>query len=122
MDFRQVKLMKTEYSLSKHRFYELKHFCLQYPEWERLYSQLDGWPGASNKNEGDTTSRDGIRRADLARNMVLIRDICHTVCGKYEQQMFQLVTAELRPNLAWDQKDFWYYHQKFFWELSRRRG
>lgn len=30
---------KSKYYISKHRYYELKHFCLQYPEWRReLYS------------------------------------------------------------------------------------
>ena len=29
--------LKNDYHISKHRYYELKHFCLQYPEWkERL--------------------------------------------------------------------------------------
>ena len=29
------------YYISKHRFYELKHFCLQYPEWkQKAYSQI----------------------------------------------------------------------------------
>ena len=114
--------MKTEYELSKHRFYELKHLCLQYPEWEKLYSQLDGWSVEANKSEGDTTSRDGIRRADLMRNMVMITDICHSVCEKYEHRLFDLVTRGLKPRLNWDEKDFWYYYRKFFWELSRRRG
>ena len=25
---------KNKYYISKHRYYELKHFCLQYKEWE----------------------------------------------------------------------------------------
>ena len=114
--------MKTEYELSKHRFYELKHFCLQYSEWHDLYSQLNGWAKEISKNEGDTTSRDGIRRADLMRNMLLIGDICQAVCPQYEKQMFEYVTGGQRPKLDWDQKDFWYYYRKFFWELSKRRG
>lgn len=114
--------MKTEYELSKHRFYELKHFCLQYPEWETLYSQLDGWAKEIGKNEGDTTSRDGIRLADLAYKMTLIREVCHDICGDYEQLVFEYVILGIKPQLAWDQKDFWYYYRKFFWELSRRKG
>lgn len=26
---------KNRYYISRHRFYELKHFCLQYPEWQK---------------------------------------------------------------------------------------
>ena len=31
---------KNKYWISKHRYYELKHFCLQYPEWKKVYSEL----------------------------------------------------------------------------------
>jgi hypothetical protein len=27
----------NEYYIEKHRYYELKHFCLQYPVWKRAY-------------------------------------------------------------------------------------
>lgn len=35
---------KNRYWLPKHRFYELQHFCLQYPEWEKMYKTLDEAP------------------------------------------------------------------------------
>ena len=113
--------MKNEYELSKHRFYELKHFCLQYPEWEVLYSNLDGFAKESTVNEGDTTSRDGIRRADLMQKMTLIREVAHDTCQNYEQSIFEYVILGIKPKLNSDQKDFWYYYRKFFWELSRRK-
>ena len=33
---------KNPYWIEKHRYYELKHFCLQYPIWNKAYSALDG--------------------------------------------------------------------------------
>lgn len=113
--------MKTEYALSKHRFYELKHFCLQFPEWEQLYKQSDGWFKMIGSNESDTTSRDGIRRADLAWKMTLIREVCHDVCEQYECDIFKYVILGIPPVLSKEQIDFWHYYRKFFWELSRRR-
>ena len=35
---------KNQYWIEKHRYYELKHFCLQYPIWRRYYAMLDGYP------------------------------------------------------------------------------
>ena len=96
-----------EYTLSKHRFYELKHFCLQYPEWKRLYLESDGWSG-----KGDTTSRDGIRRADICRYVELIENcvrITDSAVFPYIVSNLELPT-ELR-----------YSYRKFFWELSKRR-
>ena len=34
---------RNPYYISKHRYYELKHFCLQYPEWEEAMALLNGW-------------------------------------------------------------------------------
>jgi hypothetical protein len=36
---------KNEYWIDKHRYYELKHFCLQYPLWKKCYNDLDGIGG-----------------------------------------------------------------------------
>lgn len=33
---------KNKYWMEKHRYYELKHFCLQYPIWKKAYDALDG--------------------------------------------------------------------------------
>lgn len=34
---------KNPYHLSRHRYYELKHFCFQYKEWKKALALLDGW-------------------------------------------------------------------------------
>lgn len=31
---------KNKYHISKERYYELKHFCLQYPEWEKKLASI----------------------------------------------------------------------------------
>lgn len=31
---------KNKYWIDKHRHYELKHFCLQYPTWKKAYADL----------------------------------------------------------------------------------
>jgi len=100
--------MKSEYSLSKHRFYELKHFCLQYPEWKALYFDADGWSG-----EGDTTSRDGIKRAEMASYIHLIEDCCKLV---NERLLIFVATGVPIPDEL--QGDY----QRFFWELSQIRN
>lgn len=105
--------MKTEYALSKHRFYELKHFCLQYPDWKKLYSLNDGWPKEISKGEGDTTSRDGIKRGDLRRNIELVEE-CARLVGN---DILRFVTDD---SLAMP-SDRMYDYRRFFWELSRRR-
>lgn len=33
---------RSKYWIEKHRYYELKHFCLQYPLWRKARAGLDG--------------------------------------------------------------------------------
>lgn len=32
---------KNRYWIDRHRYYELKHFCLQYPVWKKAHASLD---------------------------------------------------------------------------------
>lgn len=32
---------KNKYYIDKHRYYELKHFCLQYHEWKKAYASCN---------------------------------------------------------------------------------
>ena len=47
---------KNKYWIERHRYYELKHFCLQYYIWKRAYSALDGLNG-SNKDPRELKSQ-----------------------------------------------------------------
>lgn len=100
--------MKTEYTLSKHRYYELKHFCLQYPDWIKEYRDADGWSG-----KGDTTSRDGIKRAEIIRFV----DLIQTCAYDTNRDLLPFVTGESISIPS----ELLYFYRKFFWELSRRR-
>lgn len=118
--------MKTEYNLSKHRFYELKHFCLQYPEWKKIYSKSDGWAEEIQKNEGDTTSRDGIRRGDLKTRMDQVEQAA-ALCGRFGQDILAFVTTGVLNKTEWgfpvsSNPEFWVNYRRFFWELNKIRN
>lgn len=42
---------KNEYFVERHRFYELKAFCMQYPIWVRARAALDGYSASSENME-----------------------------------------------------------------------
>lgn len=48
-DVRSELSKRNKWHISKHKFLELKHFCLQYPEWHKLYLELSlrGYTAAS---------------------------------------------------------------------------
>ena len=41
-DIRPELSKRNKYWIDKNRYYELKHFCLQYKQWKELYCMLDG--------------------------------------------------------------------------------
>lgn len=44
---------KNPYYISKHRYYELKHFCLQYPEWRKKCLSLQNSLRAASLREDE---------------------------------------------------------------------
>lgn len=59
---------RNPYWISKHRYYELKHFCLQYNGWASAYKALDGktarplLDGRASGEAGDPTEKCAERR------------------------------------------------------------
>ena len=54
--------------ISKHRYYELKHFCYQYHEWEKSKSKI--FPGGNfDKNLSDPTGEVATELAMLDRKI-----------------------------------------------------
>lgn len=102
-------MRKTKYDLSTHRFRELREFCLQYQDMKKAYEMADGWDGT-----GDVTSRDGIKRADLKTDILMIEECADSI----DHDLLRFVTVEgisLPPEL-------WYQNRIFFWKLSQMRG
>lgn len=73
---------KNPYHLSRHRYYELKHFCFQYKEWKKALALLDGWQSHGDEVGGiikgnmpsDPTERYAILRAYYSQHIKLIND------------------------------------------------
>lgn len=102
--------MTNKYELSKHRYYELKHWCLQYPEWQKLYSEVHGL------GDGDTTSKDGIRLAELYTKMLLVERVCKLADADIWEELLRTVTKGSKeiPSTS-------YIYKKFFWLLDKMK-
>ena len=68
---------KNPYWIERHRYYELKHFCLQYPIWKKAYAALDGLSRrpsdmevfSKNRVVGDPTARCAEARSHYLERM-----------------------------------------------------
>lgn len=125
----------NKYYISKHHFYELKHFCLQYGEWkERYESLLDTRKSLEIGERVDTSNSRNIveniaaELSELSYRMKLVEDLTRVADTEIGDYIFKAVTEDL--SFAYLQgklgipcgKDMYYdRYRRFFWMLGSER-
>ena len=122
---------KNKYWISKHRYYELKHWCLQYYEWKEMYLYFSG---LINRTEfSDSNSKNSPveylaeQREYYKRCMDLLQKCCELSDPCISTYIFKAVTQGLSfINLETHGipcgRDMYYdRYRKFFWILSRKK-
>lgn len=127
---------KNKYRLSKHRMYELQHFCLQYPDWVEEYKilELRLTPTLGHEHTmGDKMERPVeellIRKEQLNCVIQLVESCAKMTDECIGKWILKAVTEGLSfPQMKMRygvpcEKDMWYdRYRKFFWLLSARKG
>lgn len=126
---------KNKYWVAKHRYYELKHFCLQYHDWESKYLHSDGL-GRENDDivhtkstiPGDPTYKCVEMRELYLERMDLVKRIAYETDPDLAAYIFKGVTeglsfTQLKTRLDIPcGKDMYYdRYRRFFWLLDRAR-
>ena len=131
-----VRPMNSKYGISKHKFLQVYHFCMQYNEWkdELAYktstvksSQITGMPRGSG-GSGRPTEDLAIRRAQLAENVQLVEQTCMEADGDIYQWLLKAVTNEgvgytyLKEYMEIPcGKDMYYdRRRKFYWLMAQK--
>lgn len=125
---RPVVSKKNEHYISKHRYYELVHFCLQYPEWKQEYNTLSSLKSINSDIHGnipgDPTASSGIKCAILQANMELVEKAAKLSSTELWKYIFKSVTegysyGYFAANGIPCGKDLFYsVRRKFFWVLD----
>lgn len=95
---------KNDFWLSKHRYYELKHYCLQYPEWKRQLANLSGLSKngttvkTKNSNIGDPTGSTAIMVSDLKTKIKEIDDAAKKADVVLAEYIVKAVTEDRSYN------------------------
>ena len=130
---------KNQWWIGKHRYYELKHFCLQYQDWENMIRDIDGLPRSSAFtrepiNEGrtsDPTSAYAEARSFLRSKLDLIHKAAFEASG--HQFWHTILVEAVATGTSYDKleaqlgimpvsRDEWYtVYRKFFWYLDKLR-
>lgn len=128
---------KNPYWIGKHRYYELKHFCLQYPIWKKAYNALLGLSSRPNDLDifvksgqvrSDLTARCAESRVSFAKRMELIEQAAIGTDGDLYPYILRGVTEGLSYNALKMQyaipccREVYYnLYRRFFWLLSKER-
>ena len=126
--------VKNKYWISKHRYLELKHFCLQYSEWKRLYNSISELPPSKSIVEPGNDSSDGyfmektaINRGELLRQMDMVEMAAKLTDAYLYPFIFKAVTqgagytALHESGMACGKDMFYDRYHKFFWLLDKAR-
>lgn len=127
---------KNKYWISKHRHYELKHFCLQYPTWKKEY-EIFGVPSISSSLlerlpsvnlHSDPTARYALRSAYYLDRIKLIEETALAADRYLYEYILKAVTEGLSYSYLRSKLDipcgkdmFYDRYRRFFWLLSEAR-
>lgn len=114
---------KNKYYISKHRYYELKHYCLQYYEW------LEEWRSITGYTDGlifDPTSAAAVKRDELTAKMKQVEALAMSVDDAIGDYIFEAVTTDKTytyfktvKNIPCGKDFFYERYRRFFWLLDR---
>ena len=128
---------KNRYWIDKHRHYELKHFCLQYPIWKNAYAAFSDVSVPLSMIErvrtsnipGDPTAKRALMKAHYLEKMKLIEDVAKEADRYLYKYIIKAVTEDLSYTYLKSKleipcgRDMYYdRYRRFFWLLSEARG
>lgn len=136
-NYRSQISKKNKYWISKHRFLEISHHCMQYNEWKDEYRTLenqspkgvdyDGMPHGTDV--GNPTETIGMRMAELKTKIERIESVAKEADPVLAKYILKAVTNEdvtfnyLKQFMDIPcEKDMYYdRRRKFYWLMSRKK-
>lgn len=125
---------KNKYWIDKHRHYELKHFCLQYPEWKREYHSSPNIPlsimdvNSRSNIHSDPTFKEVMRKERYLERIKLIERVAKEADADLHNYILKAVTEGLSYTYLKSKldipcgKDLYYdRYRRFFWLLDNSR-
>lgn len=128
--------VKNKYWIDKHRFYELKHFCMQYLTWKKTYNAIDELSMSSSVFDrlpssnipGDLTAKYAMRKAYYAEKINMIEKAAMEADEDLYIYILKAVTEGLsftylksRLEIPCSRDTYYDRYRRFFWLLSELR-
>lgn len=128
---------KNKYWIEKHRYYELKHFCLQYPIWKKAYEDIADITmyttslievSTGSKTPSDIVARNAIDKTVYSNRIDTIEKAAYEADSELSYYILRGVTEELsftylksRLGMPCSKDTYYDRYRRFFWILSKVR-
>lgn len=127
---------KNRYWISRHRYHELKHFCLQYPGWRKAYAELLEYGVAVSNitNEfrtndiSDPTAKIAIMKMNCMDRIEMIEKAAIEADKYLFKYIIKAVTEghsyvylKSKLDIPCSRETYYDRYRKFFWLLSQKR-
>lgn len=125
---------KNRYWISRHRYYELKHFCLQYNEWKQSYLSISALPAVPTYSIRNGETSNPVAKVAEARMFYKERmDMIERLAKEADSTLCSYIFIGVTEGLTYDVirarmdcpccRDVYYEtYRRFFWLLSKERG
>ena len=129
---------KNPYYLTKHRFYEVYHYAMQYQEWKDEYRTTEqtmrgiAYDGVKVKSSGsgDELERVAIRLAELSEKIEMLEAVARETDKDLSEYILRGVTDEqvtynylsMVLHIPCSRNTYYSLRRKFYWLLSKRLG
>lgn len=125
---------KNKYWISKHRHYELKHFCLQYTEWKKKYAAINDILVSShklnciqNKNDiTDLTAKYAIKKTIYSEKIKIVEQAAMRTDNELYPYILKGVTEGLSYaylssvlDIPCSRDTYYRRYRRFFWILDK---
>ena len=127
---------KSKYWVERHRYYELKHFCRQYPIWKEARTALSGLSTnlidavivSKIGNVGDPTAKCVEAREFYSQRINLVESVAREtdpIIGGYILEAIvdglSYEKLKAKKNIPCGKEMYYELYRKFFWLLDKRR-
>lgn len=129
---------KNPYYLTKHRFYEVYHYAMQYQEWKDEYRTTEqtmrgiAYDGVKVKSSGsgDTLERVAIRLTELSEKIEMLEAVARETDKDLSEYILRGATDEqvtynylsMVLHIPCSRNTYYSLRRKFYWLLSERLG
>lgn len=127
---------RNPYWIEKHRYYELKHFCMQYPFWVNARAALDGLSRKrmelavllATGSHSDPTAKCALARAFYSERIEMLERVALNADRELASYILKGVTGgvsydylKARLDIPCCKDTYYDRYRRFFWLLHKER-